>query len=415
MSMKTYLGIALMGCAVGAFAAPTVLNVKMAQTGSRHVEVSYTLGGEDAIVTADFLTNGVSVGEQVFTTLDGDVNRKVGTGNRKFRWNARKDWPDNKGQNLTVKVRAWTLMNPPDYMTVSLKGETRGAVGYYVSTNALPAGGLANDIYRKDVMVLRRIHARGVVWTMGAAAGDSNRQKDVEQPHQVVLTRDYFFSIYPVTQQQYMNIMGLARSPAHFQAKMYGSDDHLMGPIESISFNAYRGGNWPTGDQQPASGTMIATLRAWTNLNGLDLPTETQWEYACRAGSTTWRPWGDGIDATRLNYNRNVKNEDPDDTSFNYRTSRVDAYPPNVWGLYDMLGNVEEMCLDWYAAKPNDFTRDVPVFDPVGPDSGDGKVTRGGGCLHEGSKNRSAWRRNAGTVVTQGRGVVGVRICCPIQ
>ena len=407
--MKKIVLMGLMGVVASAFAAPTVTNVQMAQTGSRHIEVSYTLGGEDAIVTVDFLTNGVSIGEQVFTTLDGDVNCKVARGDRKLRWKARKDWPDRQAR-LTAKVRAWTLMNPPDYMTIDLVGESKGTVRYYVSTNALP-GGLASDVYRKDKMVLRKIPARGVVWTMGTAAGDSNRQSN-EKAHQVVLTQDYFFSIYLVTQQQYLNIMG--SNPSHFQRAQYGSDDYLMGPVESVSFNTYRGGNWPTGDKLPADGTMIAKLRDWTGLDGLDLPTETQWEYACRAGTMTWRPWGNTIDATLLNYGSNVKNniEEP---SFAYRTTRVDDYPPNAWGLYDVLGNVEEMCLDWYVATPDDFKSVTPVFDPVGPASADGKVTRGGGCLHNGTKNRSAWRRDSGTDVGQGRGVVGVRVCCPVK
>lgn len=123
---------------------------------------------------------------------------------------------------------------------------------------------------------------------------------------------------------------------------------------------------------------------------------------------------GNTIDATLLNYGSNVTNEIYEE-NFKYRTTRVDAYPPNAWGLYDVLGNVEEMCLDWYVETPDDFKSVTPVFDPVGPASAGGKVTRGGGCLHNGSKNRSAWRRDTGTDVGQGRGVVGVRVCCPVK
>ena len=421
--MKTMILIVAAGMSAALSAAPTLTGVKVTQPRAGVVKVDYTLGGEDAIVTVDFLTNGVSIGERNFTRLEGDVNGKVAVGGRSLTWKARKDWPGHE-EKVTAKVRAWALANPPDYMVVDLDGATKGAVRYYVSTNALPEGGLANDVYRLTKLVLRKIPARGVVWAMGttqreeesfraqtARTGESFAN---ERLHAVSLSHDYFMAIYPTTQQQYMKIMGTTKDPAHFQRAQYGSDDYLMGPVETVAYDTYRGGDWPT-EREPAADTMVAKLRGFTGMD-FDLPTETQWEYACRAGAATWRPWGDSIDATRLNYNMNVKNEKKDDANFSYRTSKVNDYPPqNAWGLYDMLGNVEEMCLDRYSSSlPADFAKGAPVIDPEGPTTGTSVVTRGGGCLHGGERNRSGWRRDSGTSVTQTRGVVGVRLCCVI-
>lgn len=411
--MKKTILIGMVMAAAGSFAAPTLTSVLMTQPRYGVVNVTYTLGGEDAIVTADFLTNGVSIGEANFTHLQGDVNCKVLAGNRAFVWKARKDWPDRKVK-MTVKLRAWTLANPPDYMVVDLDGTTRGAVKYYVSTNALPEGGLANDVYRLTKMVFRKIPVRNKIWTMGASMGDKQVN---ELPHSVVLSKDYYMAIYPLTQKQYMATLQTSTNPARFKREQYGSDDYLMGPLETVKFDVLRGGD-PQNSGEPSSDSVAGTLRMITGGLKFDLPTEARWEYACGGGSGLSRPWGNSNDSallkTRMNYNRNVPNEKPNDGTFDYRTTRVDAYPPNnEWGLYDMLGNIEEVCLDWYGDPTDDSKQASPVIDPTGAPTGDTHVTKGGNCFQPASYGRTAWR-NAGLGKDAYRGVAGGRFCCEI-
>ena len=109
---------------------------------------------------------------------------------------------------------------------------------------------------------------------------------------------------------------------------------------------------------------------------GYTLPTEAQWEYACRAGTTTAYSFGDEITPKQANFNRNVG-----------KTTDGLQYPANAWGFHDMHGNVWEWCSDWYGDYPSGS-----VSDPVGPSDGTRRVTRGGGWLSLGRFMRSAGR-----------------------
>jgi formylglycine-generating enzyme required for sulfatase activity len=134
-------------------------------------------------------------------------------------------------------------------------------------------------------------------------------------------------------------------------------------------------GNVPTSNNATWNAVQIVE-----GSNGYRLPTEAQWEYACRAG--TWSDnysmfnWGNTINSTRANYNFNLD-----------RTTRVGSYAPNAWGLYDMHGNVYEWCWDRYGVYPK-----VAQTDPTGPVSGSNRVTRGGSFGSDGEYVRSAFR-----------------------
>ena len=109
----------------------------------RRVSVRYVLAGAEGIVTADLLTNGVSVGEANLTTLSGDVNKLVQTGEHSFTWRAPESIPEDPTRvQMRAVVKAWSKNLPPDYMVFDL---STGAVNYYVSTNSLPDGGLSNS------------------------------------------------------------------------------------------------------------------------------------------------------------------------------------------------------------------------------------------------------------------------------
>lgn len=174
---------------VSANAAPKVSNVTFAQDSisSRKVTITYKLETEPAIITIDILTNGVSIGERHLTGFAGDANRVVSTGDvRTVYWYPDRSWPDNKSDNAKAVVTAWATNAPPNYMVVNL---TDGVTSYYTSEESLPDGGLANDVYRTERMVFRKIPARGVTWRMGSPEGELGRQAD-EKPHLVTLTKD---------------------------------------------------------------------------------------------------------------------------------------------------------------------------------------------------------------------------------
>ena len=161
----------------------------------------------------------------------------------------------------------------------------------------------------------------------------------------------------PVTQEMWESVMG--NNPSAFT----GSNR----PVETVS--------WDNSQEyiQNLIGLGVAPVGY-----RFSLPTEAQWEYACRAGTTTPFYFGDVLDRDRGNFGRHVG-----------RTTEVGSYPANAWGLYDMHGNVWEWCLDWYGAYPMGN-----VTNPVGTSSGLSRVLRGGGWFHPAEYCRSAMRRD---------------------
>lgn len=148
-----------------ACARPVVSSVDFTQTGSsRKVTVTYNLSGGPAIVTMDVQTNGVSIGRDNFAgALEGDVNRVVDGPSGCIVWRAKQSWPNQEGVGINVQLTAWATNAPPDYVVVDL---VDGSRSYHQSLDELnPAFG--DDVYKIRKMVLRKIPAAGVEWTMG--------------------------------------------------------------------------------------------------------------------------------------------------------------------------------------------------------------------------------------------------------
>jgi formylglycine-generating enzyme required for sulfatase activity len=208
-------------------------------------------------------------------------------------------------------------------------------------------------------------------FTMGDAKGD-----DDEKPaHQVTLTRPFYLGIYPVTQEQYERVMG--QNPSCFKGP--------RNPVESVS--------WEDAVEFCRKLSALPEEKAAGRV--YRLPTEAEWEYACRAGSKTQYCFGD--DESRLGA-----------FAWYYSNSGEKTHPvgekqPNAWGLYDMYGNVWEWCADWHDAYP-----DGAVSDPLGPQQGSSRVPRGGSWLDGAAHCRSAFR---GRSLPSGRGNdVGFRV-----
>jgi formylglycine-generating enzyme required for sulfatase activity len=133
------------------------------------------------------------------------------------------------------------------------------------------------------------------------------------------------------------------------------------------------------------------------------LPTEAEWEYACRAGTTTETAFGDTLSSLQANFNGNAPFGDAPKGPHLKRTTRVGSYKPNAWGLHDMHGNVWEWCSDWL---DDDYYARSPVEDPKGPETGKQHVVRGGAYFYTGEHCRSATRSHPV------RAGIGFRVVC---
>jgi formylglycine-generating enzyme required for sulfatase activity len=117
------------------------------------------------------------------------------------------------------------------------------------------------------------------------------------------------------------------------------------------------------------------------------LPTEAEWEYACRAGTITPFSFGEDITPDQVNYDGNSPYRGSKKGLSRGETVEVASLPANPWGLYEMHGNVWEWCQDWFRAYPAE-----PVVDPTGPEAGERRVLRGGSWFRNGRNARAACR-----------------------
>ncbi|WP_090630780.1 formylglycine-generating enzyme family protein [Nitrosomonas marina] len=205
---------------------------------------------------------------------------------------------------------------------------------------------------------------------MGSPTGEPERESFGldETQHEVTLTRGFWMADTPVTQALWTVVMGKDyQNPSRFQ----GEDR----PVENVSWD----------DAQ----TFIDKMNGLKAELKLCLPTEAQWEYACRAGTTTPFSWGDQIDSSLVNFDGNYPYpyNNGQRSEFREQTVDVKVMPCNDWGLYQMHGNVWEWCLNWFGDYPSES-----VTDPQGPQSGDRRVLRGGSWFSGGEDCHSAYR-----------------------
>jgi len=226
-------------------------------------------------------------------------------------------------------------------------------------------------------------------FTMGSPNSEVDRQSNEGPQTEVTLTKGFWLGRYEVTQREYLAVAGT--NPSYYTGD-------LDRPVERVSWH----------DATNYCARLTAQEQGAGRLPGgweYRLPTEAQWEYACRAGTTTRFSYGDDLNyyGDDLNYSRL--------TNYGWyignasRTHRVGEKLPNPWGLYDMHGNVWEWCLDdWCAGSLPGGS----VTDPQGPSSGSSRVDRGGGWSGVGQYCRSANRNRDSPSVTAGN--LGFRV-----
>ena len=230
------------------------------------------------------------------------------------------------------------------------------------------SGDLSNDVKPEMVLI------PAGKFTMGVFKFVKDPIFNDDLQHEVTLTRPYYIGKYEVTREQWKGVMG--NDPSRTKAANRTKWAKL--PVTDVSWN----------DCQE----FIKKLNAKTKI-GYRLPTEAEWEYACRAGTITAYSFGDKITPKDANYD-DLKLGEP---------VAVGSYKPNAFGLYDMHGNVSEWCEDWYADYPAGA-----VTDPKGPVTGPGRVLRGGDFKTDGRFAHSSSRSSG---APNGRaGVSGFRL-----
>ena len=359
---------------------PVVSSLDVTQNAAtRRVTVTYDLSVADAVVSFAVWTNTLADAQGDWVKLPeprtaetvGDVFRIVPTGTgRTFHW-----LPDIRFGAVDlgavrVTVTAFPTNAAPTYMACNiLTGERR----YFADEASLP-GGIQSDAYRTAWLLLRRIPAKDVVWTMGTDR--LGYEADWEYPHAVMFTADFYMAVFEITQWQWAAVQG-SRPFRHpddaglrpFEGKIPGSD--IWGDQTA----------WPTNAQGEViyamgADTVIGRLRTRTRLgNRLFLPTEAQWEFACRAGTDA-----DFNDGGNLGAADEATNAHLDELG-RYKgngtgTARVGSYRPNAWGLYDMHGNVSEWCADRAGVSdalkiPSAWKTGETLVDPRGYSDGD--------------------------------------------
>ena len=213
---------------------------------------------------------------------------------------------------------------------------------------------------------LQMVRIPAGTFLFGTPHTDPDRWVEEWTPHEVTLTKDFYISRYEITQAQYQAVMGV--NPSYH----YGHPNH---PVERVDWYDIQGYDNDKNDG-------FVEKLAEKGLGVFRLPTEAEWEYACRAGTETRYYWGDDPG------NRTVTDHAWIHTNARWISQEVGLMPPNPWGLYDMAGNVFEWCLDGYSRD----TKPGPRTDPLFEDNKYNKVIRGGGYSSNAHRCRSSWR-----------------------
>lgn len=418
--MKKIILVLAFCVAADIFAATTVANVTARQRypWNGKVDIDYEIQSDKSDATYFVYPKGVDgrTGTPILMrTLSGEgATDPVGVGKHRLVWDAKADMPAFHTPDFTVTLQV--IASGAQYLVVDLSGGPN-AVTYPVRYSTVGPD-VTEDKCRTTELWLRLIMPG--TFQMGSPNNESGRDGD-EQQHQVTLSRPYYIGVFEVTQKQWLLMGGST------ECIQYAGDCR---PVDQVTYAVLRGSvagaQWPK-NREVDEDSFLGVLRRKTSLM-FDLPTEAQWEYACRAGTTThfnngknagrwdwgsfkdlpywsydWRDTSDAVDVV----GRARGNYDDGHDSFTEHT-KVGLYVPNAWGLYDMHGNVAEPCIDAYKSAMG-F---AAVVDPVGAESTSSRIAKGGAWNTKEQDCRSAarWGINPSSDKT------GVRlVCVPVE
>jgi len=282
---------------------------------------------------------------------------------------------DARDGNLTASITITGTVDMNTTGTYVLTYSVADAAGNIASANRTVTVVGNRSVDLNASVALDMLWVPAGTFTMGSPTAEVGRQSDREDEHNVSLTKGFYLGKYEVTQAQYEAVM--TGNTNSLSAKPSEWPNNPNRPVEKVSWedvqvfitrlNAQQSANIPAG---------------WAYV----LPTESQWEYASRAGTTTAYSWGATIASSNANYNWDGGANDGNDFK---QTRDVGQYAANPWGFFDMHGNVWEWTADWFQEA---YPSGNPVVDPTGPASGWYRVIRGGSWNFEGTNLRSARR-----------------------
>jgi formylglycine-generating enzyme required for sulfatase activity len=275
---------------------------------------------------------------------------------------------DTLDGNLTNQVTITGAVDVNSTGTYVLTYSVSDAAGNDSNVTRTVNVGMATTHTVQGASNLQMLWVSPGTFTMGSPTNEAGRGADREDEHNVTLTKGFYLGKYEVTQAQYQAVMtgnsnGLSATPSQYT----GNDR----PVEKVSWDDVQVFLTRLNAAEQAAGRLPS---GWQYV----LPTESEWEYACRAGTITAYSWGNSIATANASYISSGLSQTPD----------VGQYAANPWGFFDMHGSLWEWTADRYIAAYPTGT----VTDPLGPESGSTRVLRGGSWVHPADFARSANR-----------------------
>ncbi|MBQ4199110.1 MAG: formylglycine-generating enzyme family protein [Kiritimatiellae bacterium] len=380
--MITFAAVAASAMAANA-ASITIDSVRQRWPWNNKVDITYTISGGQNVAAGVFakLVFTATIAGQTYT-IDGvhDIGASASDGTHTVTWTPPADIRA-RATDCTMTATLSAADNPSgdDYMVVDLASGVIAWEGLLATQNA------SNEryntaVYKTDKLVLRKVPAGGPYPT-----GDDANYASVNARKMWTTAKDYYIGVFPVTQYQYTKLYG--SNPSGRTTPIAGNEVEVTyRPVEQVSWDDLRLSTTASTSPIPAvaspnSGTFFQRLNYITgNKYRFDLPTEVMFEIAERAGATTAFYWGNTIDTSYIVCQDNSY----DNTINKNNTVAVGSRLPNAWGLYDMAGNVWELCLD--DVESGNLTARTDAFTPAWA-SGISRRLRGGGMWNNKSSD----------------------------
>lgn len=336
MNVKTLflLSAGVMACSAFSLTVTDVSAQAQRYPWSNFIDIDFTLGdaGADEQFKIDVKASYLD-GKHILIARRFVTEPVVKPGTRRITWDLGMDYPGFKADDLRVAVTASPFTNGVDgvYMIIDLAGG-KNAANYPVRYTTTPPKHSVNapDACKTTEMWLKRIKCGSFMFCEGDSAPGEFK---------VNITKDFYMGIFECTQQQWAQVTG--NWPSLFKNEQF----RATRPCENIGQTLIRGHfQWPR-TKAPTDGSFVGKVRNRSGLMTFDLPTEAQWEYANRCGSKNGKHWCYKVNSDNMRYGMPDGNIDPD-WDLSGGTVTVGTYAPNVWGVYEMFGNVAELCLD---------------------------------------------------------------------
>lgn len=321
------------------------------------VDIDYTITGADTEDTAIAVKVTDTDTGKVYTPTNFLEVPPTVAGRHRITWSTEADGLNLIASNVTVTVSllkydAVAVTNDLFYV-IDLSGGPDATRWPVSCLAAVPKGGWTDE-YKTTKLVLRRIEKGSISGINGGISGAVSS---------ITIDKPYYIGVFEVTSAQFMLMTG-----GEGMASWMDITNDAR-PQAWLSYNLLRGTSagalYPDSTAVDAT-SVIGILRAKTGLTTLDLPTETQWEYACRAGTTSDYNNGGSTEADLTTLGRYKGNQNDGRGGFSGDTTTVGSYAPNRWGLYDMHGNVYEWCLEWYSQGRSRAMRGGCFIDDAG-------------------------------------------------